>query len=85
MGYIGRMRGRGFSANKPKTAVMVEVRSGGSGGPCRMLASSSVIPRRALRRFASFTQGLTLVPISAQLELVCPPYNPTHEYVLDLC
>jgi len=22
-------------------------------------------------------QGLTLVPISAQLELFCPPYNPT--------
>jgi hypothetical protein len=22
-------------------------------------------------------QGLTLVPISAQLELVCPPHNPT--------
>ena len=23
------------------------------------------------------TQGLTLVPILAQLELFCPPYNPT--------
>jgi hypothetical protein len=23
-------------------------------------------------------QGLTLVPISAQLELFCPPYNPTY-------
>jgi hypothetical protein len=22
-------------------------------------------------------QGLTLVPISAQLELICPPYDPT--------
>jgi len=22
-------------------------------------------------------QGLTLVPVSAQFELFCPPYNPT--------
>ena len=26
---------------------------------------------------ASDGQGLTLVPMSAQLELFCPPYNPT--------
>jgi hypothetical protein len=26
---------------------------------------------------AARNQGLTLVPISAQLELFCPPYNPT--------
>ena len=29
-------------------------------------------------------QGLTLVPISAQLELFCPPCNPTHECVLEM-
>jgi hypothetical protein len=29
------------------------------------------------RLLLSFTQGLTIVSISAQLELFCPPYYPS--------
>jgi len=31
---------------------------------------------RAVRQLRAQLQGLTLVPISAQLGLFCPPYNP---------
>jgi hypothetical protein len=34
-------------------------------------------PRRRRRRRAA-AQGLTLVPISAEFELFCPPYIPTY-------
>jgi hypothetical protein len=35
---------------------------------------------------AAAAQGLTLVPISAQLELFCPPYNPaSHMNVSWIC
>ena len=42
-------------------------------------------PRRGWRTTTS-RQGLTLVPISGQLELFCPPCNPpfNHECVLEL-
>jgi hypothetical protein len=44
-------------------------------GVGRRLAPALVRQRRQ-RLVVAVHQGLTLVPISAQLELLCPPYNP---------
>jgi hypothetical protein len=52
-----------------------------TGKTCEILVPDGVEFRRAKKVFASSLelsdgQGLTLVPISAQSELFCPPYDP---------
>ena len=40
-------------------------------------SSMAPLSTASIRAAAPWGQGLTLVPISAQLELFCPPCNPT--------
>jgi hypothetical protein len=48
-----------------------------AGGRAAGGARAEEVAYLAQEALGALVQGLTLVPNSAQLELFCPPYNPT--------
>jgi hypothetical protein len=62
-------RARSSTAAPSMTEVLSDMNNNPVVGWCKVSATCVTA--------LGFSQGLTLVPISAQLELFCPPYSPT--------
>jgi len=73
----GRTRSRRVYAGTPVQSVYNMGKQGAAPPSRAPDAAASMVATKGIQDASALVQGLTLVPISAQLELFCPPCYPT--------